>query len=149
MKKILSLRSKSDPPAARKKVSLASQARLEGSLRVECSRRGLAFVGLIRLVTSAALRYSALSSTHIKLWKLLQYHIQPLLKRILRKFNLPHIKMPDPRNLIARVDHRGRLSLQLRQGDVDELRRGRDHGDGFEVVEGRHVETGVGFTRRR
>ena len=72
----------------------------------------------------------------VELGKLGEDQGQLLTEVGLRELHLPHVKTPDPRDLVVPVDHRRRLPLGFGQYNVCEVLGRGDHGNLLEVVEG-------------
>lgn len=52
----------------------------------------------------------------------------------LGEFDFPHVKAPDPADLVLLVHHSGCLALGLGQDDIDKVLGGGDHRNLLEVV---------------
>ena len=72
----------------------------------------------------------------VKLGELGEDQGQLLAKVGLRELHLPHVKTPDPGDLIVPVDHRRRLPLGFGQYNVCEVLGRGDHSDLLEIVKG-------------
>mmetsp|Transcript_4667 Transcript_4667/g.9863 ORF Transcript_4667/g.9863 Transcript_4667/m.9863 type:complete len:282 (-) Transcript_4667:279-1124(-) len=59
---------------------------------------------------------------------------------LLGELDLAHVERSDPRDLVPRMNHRGRPTLRPRQHHVHHLRRGRDGTHLLEVVNGHGCE---------
>lgn len=59
---------------------------------------------------------------------------------LLRVLDFAHIELPDTVDRPAIVHDSGRLSLCLRQDDINEILAGRNDFDGFEIVKRHCVE---------
>ena len=67
-------------------------------------------------------------------WKILQYSRQFLVPTLLRVLHFPHVKLANARDGVPSVDDRRRLPLRFGEDDIDEIFRGWDRRDLFEVV---------------
>lgn len=81
----------------------------------------------------------------IKLGKLGEDQRQLLAEVGLRELHLPHVKTPDPGDLVVPVDHRGCFSLGFGQNYVCEVLGRGDHGNLLEIVE-RHDDHSLSTT---